>query len=87
MRGRYFNHHWNFPYAWQQDQSKPTMGAVHRAFRAGVLGAQPVYSPVAGTPKILHKGNPLRKGNITWSPGFGFLLISFLFSLMPKTVW
>lgn len=61
MRGRYFNHHWNFPYAWQQDQSKPMTGAIHRGLRAGAWGTQTVYSPVAGIPKLGTKGASHRK--------------------------
>jgi len=86
MRGRYFNRRYNFQYAWQQDQSKPTEVCNAQKCQRSGWGPQPIYRHLAGDSRIMHKVNPLAKGNITPFSGLGFLSPPST-PLTPKMVW
>lgn len=89
MRGRYFNHRYNFHYAWQRDQSKPTeLCNTQRHQRSG-LGNTANLQPFSWN--STHRLNSLAKGNVTLPLGgcFGVVLP---FSPpapnpQPKMVW
>lgn len=65
MRGRYFNHHYNFQYAWQQDQSKPMEVCNIQEFQRSGLGNTASLQSLGWDSKTMHEVNPLDKGNTT----------------------